>query len=254
MKTNFFKLKIIFFVAVFFVANVAVAVVASSTNYQIESDAISIAGTENSSSTNYRLSDTVGEVGSGNSSSTSYVLYGGYRQANTASSTISISSPADVTLSSGIDLDNGGSSTGQISWTVTTDSSSGYTLSVKADSSPALTFFGNAFNDYSPSGGSPDYSWSMGLLTTAFGFSPEGSDITSTYKDNGSACNTGSGNTSDTCWNGFSTSDKTIASSASANSPTGTATVVKMRAEATAGASISEGNYSATITATAVAL
>jgi hypothetical protein len=52
----------------------------TSTNYQINFDAISSGGTDFSSSTNFQLHDTLGEQGTGYSTSTNYLLHAGYRQ------------------------------------------------------------------------------------------------------------------------------------------------------------------------------
>lgn len=52
----------------------------SSTNYQIQWDAVSAGGSDSASSASYQLRDTVGGFGIGESSSTTYDLRSGYRQ------------------------------------------------------------------------------------------------------------------------------------------------------------------------------
>lgn len=222
--------------------------VASSTNYQLERDSINFAGGL-STSTNYDIEDTLGEVGTGRSTSTSYILQAGYQQ---PSSYISISSPSDVTLSPDINGGVGGQANGSASWTVTTDNTGGYTMTAKAGSSPAMVSGANSFGDY-PSG--PDFTWSVGAAASRFGFSPEGTDISATFKDNGSACSVGALDTALSCWQGFTTSSQTIAGSTSPNDGAGgTGTSIRFRAEAGAGANQTAGSYQAVITVTALAL
>lgn len=225
--------------------------VASSTNYQIQSDSINIAGAT-STSANYSLEDTVGEVGTGTSTSSNYAVSAGYRAM--LGSFISLSAPSDVTLSPALDVTTRGASTGSASWTVTTDNSAGYTLKVSASTDPALKSSSDSFLDYNPAGANPDYTWSISNTTSAFGYSPEGSDIVSRFKDNGSVCATGSSNGSNTCWDGFTTSDVTVAQGSSANTPSGVSTTLKFQAEIGSTKTQTAGSYSAVITVTATAL
>ena len=69
----------IFMLIVFSVTN-GVSAAMSSTNYQINFDAISSGGTDFSSSSNYQLNDTVGEQGTGYGTSSNFRLHAGYRQ------------------------------------------------------------------------------------------------------------------------------------------------------------------------------
>ncbi|MEK7585432.1 MAG: hypothetical protein AAB455_02890 [Patescibacteria group bacterium] len=228
----------------------ALAYVAASTNYRIQADSINIGG-QLSTSNNYKLEDTVGEVATGDSSSTNYKVKAGY-QAMFGSS-ISISAPSDVTLSSINNIDGGGS-TGSVVWTVTTDNGAGYTLAIAASTNPALRGTSGSFDDYAPSGAVPDYLWSLAATAAEFGFSIEGTDTASRYLDNGSACGVGASQNTDRCWDGLSTTNRTVASRASPNSPAGTATTVKLQAEiGTSNNTQPAENYSATITATALA-
>ncbi|TAK57528.1 hypothetical protein EPO17_01715 [Patescibacteria group bacterium] len=52
----------------------------SSTNYQITSDSINFAGTEDGASSNYKIRDTGGEVATGDSTGIIYAIKAGYRQ------------------------------------------------------------------------------------------------------------------------------------------------------------------------------
>lgn len=230
------------------------AYVASSTNYQIELDSINFAGGL-STSTNYQLEDTAGEVGTGQPSSTNYLLYAGYQQmSGTASTTIEITSPADVGLQPNIPQTGGGTANGSATWNVITNSPTGYNVTIQAASSPALTSSASSFSDYSPAGAVPDLTFTVASNASAFGFSPEGNGVVSRFLDNGSVCGTGSGNTADACWDGLSTSAVTIVQAASGNSPSGTDTTVKFRAMAGASKTQPSGSYTAVITVTANAL
>jgi len=226
---------------------------ASSLNYILERDSINIGGGL-STSTNYALEDTVGEVGTGRGTSANYILDAGYQQLDDV--ILTITAPADVSLSPDISSSSGGQADGSAAWTVVTNSSGGYTLAIKASASPAMVLLvgGDNFADYTViSSGVPDYTWGVDSGTYEFGYSPDGTDITSTYKDNGSACNMGSSITNTQCWEGFTTSNVTIASAASGNYPGGLATTVNFRAEAN-GSTPTTGNYQAVLTLTALAL
>lgn len=225
--------------------NMAWAEVASSTNYRLQADSLNFGGGL-SNSTNYSLESTLGELATGNITSTNYGLLAGYQQM--VSSFIAITAPSDVTLSG---IAGTGASSGSVVWTVTTDNSAGYTLSVKAGSSPALAVSGDSFSDYAPSGANPDYNWSVGASASAFGFSPEGTDIASRYLDNGSSCGTGASNATDQCWDGFSTTNRTIAQSSTSNNPSGVVTTVKLKAEIGNSKTQPVGSYAATLTVTA---
>ncbi len=226
------------------------AYVAASSNYQIERDSINFAGGL-SSSTNYGLEDTVGEVASGRSTSTNYTIEAGYQQTDVS---ISMTSAADVNLLPTIVSLEGGSATGTTAWTVTTDNPAGYTLAVRAASSPAMTSGANSFANYTPAGANPDFTWSVAASAAEFGFTPEGSDVSSTYKDNGVSCATGALDTTDACWDYVATADKTVSQRASSNSPTGTLTRLRFMAQAGTGALPAAGTYTAVITVTATAL
>lgn len=223
----------------------------SSGSYKIPSDSINVGGRESSSSS-YKTFDTTGEIATGTSSSTNYKNNAGFIQ--TLQTYLAISSPADVTLTPSISGVSGGTGTGSATWNVTTDNAAGYTLSIKADTSPALASAGDSFADYTPVGANPDYTWSIASTDSEFGYTPEGVDIAQAFKDNGSSCNVSTGDTADRCWFGFSTSDKEIARRTSGNHPNGTTTTVKMQAEAGADRIQLNGSYTATVEVTLLAL
>jgi len=221
-----------------------------SSTYKIMSDTVNIGG-QSSSSSNYKLGDTLGETGTGNSNSTNYFLYAGFWQMQ--ESYIAISNPSDLALTS-IGGINGEASEGTIFWQVTTDNSAGYSMSIKSTTTPALTSGSNSFADYTPSGADPDYNFSIASTTSAFGFSPEGVDTNTRFKDNGIICNTGSGEVSGKCWDGLSTSPKTAFQRTTSNQPSGSTVTVRFRAESGANNIQPAGSYSAPIIVTAITL
>ncbi len=239
------------FILIFFLFRIVSAQVMQSTTYKIQSDSINIGGNENSTSTNYSVSDTLGEVGTGSSNSANYYMQAGYRQMQ--ESYISISSPADVSLGSISGL-TGGIGTGSAVWTVTTDNMGGYSMSIKSSTNPSMTSSGSNFPDYTPSTSDPDFTFINPSNNSNFGFSPEGTDILAKYKDNGSVCNSGSSDTVDKCWDGFSTTSKDIVNRQSSNHPNGTNTTIKFRAESGSSNIKPSGVYTSTITVTAITL
>jgi len=233
-----------------FLFAIALAAVASSTNYQIQTDSLNFSGLP-AASTNYRTDDTLGEVGTGESSSVTYKIKAGYQQM--LASSISISAPSDLTLTE-INESAGGQSSGSVSWTVTTDNVGGYTLAIKSVTNPALKSGANSFADYTPSGAAPDYTWSIASDSVAeFGFSITGTDTVTRYLNNNVVCGAGIVTSSSNCWDGLSTTNRTVASRTTANTPSGTVTTVKFQAEIGTAATVVTGDYSASITATALA-
>ncbi|MES2985511.1 MAG: hypothetical protein V4686_00090 [Patescibacteria group bacterium] len=234
-----------------FVPIYAIGQVMQSTVYKIESDSINFGG-GNSSSTSYSLEDTLGEIASGYSSSSSYVMNAGYQHMN-ESTYITLSALSDLNLGT-IGGFVGGVATGTHSWVVTTNNPEGYTLTAKASTAPALTSGAASFGDYVPAGPDPDLNFTVSATSSKFGFSPEGVDVVQRFKDNGSSCNAGTSNTTDACWDGFSTTTKSVSLRNSSNLPSGSTTTIKYRAEIGASYFQDAGDYSAIITITALAL
>ena len=227
------------------------AAVMTSSNYSIQSDTVNFGGGF-STSTNYEQESTFGEIATGESESASYEIKAGYQQMQEIY--LAIGAVADVALTPSIDGATGGTANGSTTVTVTTDSAAGYGLYIKASSSPALASGSNSFADYTPSGVSPDFAFSIAATVAEFAYSPEGSDIVSFFKDDSSSCNTGALDTNDSCWYPLTTSNRQIAGSSSGNHPSGTATTIEFRASSGASNTQAAGTYTATTTVTAVAL
>jgi hypothetical protein len=224
----------------------------ASTNYSIERDSLNAGGLDTSTSSSYTVRDTVGEQATGRATSSNYQVRAGYRQM--AESNIAITAVSDFALSS-IGGVSGGASTAVKDWNITTDNPAGYEMKVRADTDPAMqnTTADGSFADYD-AGTDPDYTFSVAASESAFGFSPEGANLTQEYQDNGSSCNTGSLDTQSACWRGFTTSGQVVASAGDNNQPAGATTSLRFRAESGADNIQPAGDYQATITVTAVAI
>jgi len=242
--------KIIIFIAVFLCPFAVYSAVMQSNSYKLQSDSINFGGGL-SSSTNYTQESTLGEIATGNSTSTSYNLSAGYQAMQSVY--ISVSDAPDIVMPA-IGGISAGSSDSSSSWTVITDDPAGYSLSIVADTVPALKSSGSFVSDYAPAGADPDFTFSIASNISAFGFTPEGSDIVARYRDNGAVCNTGSSDTADRCWDGFSTTPQIISSGSTSNHPSGASTTVKYRAEVGSDKIQDAGIYTSTITVTAIAL
>ena len=222
-----------------------------SSTYKIQSDSLNFGGVP-SVSTTYNLDDTLGEVATGDSNSATYYMHAGYWQMG--ESYISISTPSDLNMTSMAGL-SGGSSEGSLSWTVITDNTAGYSMSIASSTTPAMRSATDSLDDYVPVGSDPDYNFTNASSASSFGFSPEGTAVSSRFKDNGTnACNTGSSETASKCWDGLSTTPKVIAGKTSSNIPSGDNVGVRFRAESGANHIQTSGVYNVTITATAVTL
>ncbi len=221
-----------------------------SGTYKIISDTVNFGG-KDSSSSNYKLNETLGELGTGNSNSANYRLFAGFWQIQ--GNYISLSAPSDLALTPIGGLAGEGSE-GIMSWLVTTDSYAGYSMSIESTTSPALTSIDDSFADYVPAGANPDYNFSILSTTSAFGFSAEGIDAGTRFKDNGIACNIGTNKTIGKCWDGLSTTPKIIAERTTSNQPTGSTVTVRFRAESGSDHIQKAGSYSAPIVVTAITL
>lgn len=230
---------------------VALAYVASSTNYRIQSDSVNTGGIF-STSTSYRAEDTLGESGTGTSSSATFVIKAGYQQMH--DSYLAVSAPGNITLAPSIPSNGGGVANGSAVWTVTTDNEAGYTMNIRASSTPALTSGANSFANYVPAGANPDFTFTTPAAAARFGFTPEGVDIVQKYKDNGVSCNVGGSDAASACWGPLLTTADTVSTRTSSNHPSGTGTTIRFRAESGASNVQPAGSYVATTTLTVLAL
>lgn len=227
------------------------AQVMESSNYQLESDSINFGGGL-SDSANYTLESTAGEVGTGDSESASYSLRAGYQQLGY--SYISLSGAATVSLSPSIPGVAGGTSNGSTTVTVATDNTVGYSLTISTASNPAMQSGANSIADYAPAGANPDFDFTILPTEAQFGYTPEGDDVVTRFRDDGATCNTSTGNVTLKCWDGLSTSQEEIASASMSNHPLGTNTTIRFRVGVGGSVLQAPGLYVATTTLTALPL
>jgi hypothetical protein len=229
---------------------VAGAQVMSSPSYRLTSDSVNIGGGFSTSS-NYIQESTVGEIATGPSDSTSYGLRAGYQQMQQVF--LSLSAPADVILSPDLGGLSGGEANGSTTVTVITDSPSGYQVTIRAASDPAMQRGdGPVIEDYV---GGPDYDLLAGSGEAVFGFTVTGVDIIPEFTDTG-ATGCGGGGSVETvvCWDGLSTSARTIVTGSGGNQPSGATTTLHFRVGIDSDAVVSAGLYTATTTLTAYPL
>lgn len=250
LKSKYFIIFMLTIISSFGIFHIILAANMQSSTYKIQSDSVNFGGS-NSTSTGYKLDDTLGEVGSGDSNSANYYMHAGYQQMQESS--ISISSPGNLVMSSMGGL-SGGSSEGVLSWLVTTDNTAGYSMFISSTTNPSLKSAADSIADYVPAGANPDYNFTNLPSNSSFGFSPEGTEAIARFKDNGSACNVGALETIGKCWDGLSIAPKVVAGSISSNMPSGSSIAVRFRAESGANHIQTSGQYNVTVIVTATTL
>lgn len=227
------------------------AQVRTSGNYQIQSDSINFSGGL-STSTNYAMESTAGEIATGVSTSTNYGLYAGYQQMQ--ETFISMSSILPIVMSPNLSGITAGTANGSTSVLVTTDSPSGYQLTIVSENNPAMISGLNTIDDYVPNDNpNPDFNFTVPSSSAYFGFAVEGDDVTQRWKNDTSSCNTGGNSTALTCWDGLSVTDIVLAQG-SANQPSGATTTLYFRVGIGSGMTVAPGVYVATTTLTALPL
>ena len=177
-------------------------------------------------------------------------------------SEISFSTPAsNITLTS-IPGITGGTSTGGTQVVVLTNNAAGYSMTLKASSSPALQgeTEGGSVPNYTPGTIKlPDYTWSVPANTAEFGYTVSASttsDLDQSFLDNGAdTCNTGANDTTgyNTCWLNASTTNETIINRTSETSASGATTTIffRLQIQSDPAPAIPEDTYTATTTLTA---
>jgi hypothetical protein len=227
------------------------AAVMQSGSYRIQSDSINFGGGL-ASSTNFSLESTGGEVATGESSSATYKLKAGYQQMQEVF--ISLSGFSGITLGPSIPGISGGFSNGSTTVTVVTDSPSGYSLSIAASQNPAMQKGSDSISDYVPGGAVPDFTFTTDATDAHLGFTPEGNDIVTRFRDSVGVCGTGVGDTVLSCWDGLSTTPQIVSQGSGANHPNGATTTLNFRVGVGGSVFQPSGTYTATTTITALPL
>lgn len=173
---------------------------------------------------------------------------------------ISFLTPAtDITMSPSLAGITGGTSNGETNVRVLTNNALGYSMSLTASSSAGM--IGNAsagtISAYVPSSGIvPDFSFTAPANTSRFGYTVEASttaDLAAAFKDDGISCNTGAGDTVNSCWVNASTSARQIINRSSSTPASGATTTIKFRVVINSNPvpAIPQDTYVATTTLTA---
>jgi hypothetical protein len=175
---------------------------------------------------------------------------------------ITLSCSSTAALSPAILGQTGGIATGTFGCVVTTNNSSGYSLSIKKDQKLQIADIVNQrFDDYTTNTTYADWTWDSPTAgNEEFGFAVNScastTDIIVNYRDNGSnACGgAGASVTAWRCWHNIpTTTAEAIGSRSTATPPGGILTTFGLRAEAGGSNSLMSGNYSCTTTVTATA-
>lgn len=232
-----------------------------SSGYKIQSDSINIGGLR-SESASYIEESTLGEIATGPSESNNFRLRAGYQQMQEVF--MSISAIDDISLSPSIGGISGGTSNGGAQFIVKTDSSAGFSVSIKTDSDDGMeadSVGGTIFHLNTATPEVPDYEFtSAPVNSSAFAYTINSSttgQIIPAFRNNGSdTCGTGSTETDDNCWISATTTPRTIISTTSRPPTSGATSTIRFRVVVSANHSpiLLADTYTATTTITAVAL
>jgi hypothetical protein len=173
----------------------------------------------------------------------------------TVDSSISITSPADATMSPNIDVSNN-SSIASTAWNVKTNDPDGYTLSIKnASTAPALKNLsgGANFADYTEAVPGTPETWSVDSGTFQFGYSAYGTDVNTTTYGTGASCGSSGTPLVTLKYRHASTTNVVAATRSATTTTTGVDTNVCWAAGQN-GVFAPAGTYQATITATATVI
>lgn len=168
---------------------------------------------------------------------------------------------SNVTMSPALAGITGGTSNGSTYVRVLTNNASGYNMTLTASSSGGM--IGNAQGGSIPAlvptvAGVPNYAFAtMAANLAGFAYTVEASttgEVTQSFRDNGSACNTGSGETVDSCWLNATSGPMLIVNRSSETAASGATTTIKFRTIIMPSPSpaIPQDTYVATTTLTAV--
>lgn len=153
----------------------------------------------------------------------------------------------------------GGTAAGSTTVRVLTNNDIGYTMTIAFSSTTAMgrNGGGGVIANYNPTTVNvPDYTFSPEVFSQ-FGYTVLASttaDLATSFKDNGSACNTGSADVSNKCWLNPSTTAKTIINRSTATLASGATTTLAFRVNIPLNPvpSVQKGTYVATATLTAI--
>jgi hypothetical protein len=169
--------------------------------------------------------------------------------------------PNDVVMAPSLQGLTGGTSYGTSTVAITTNNVTGYNMTIAFATATAMQGenITSDINNYTPTvGGTPDFNFSVPAGTAEFGYTIDSvttpGDIDARFKDNGSACNTGSGTLIGKCWYGAAnaTTPVTLINRPNATPGTGATSTIVFRVGVGANPvpALQQGFYTATATLT----
>jgi hypothetical protein len=170
----------------------------------------------------------------------------------------------DVTMDTSIPGITGGTANGATQVRVYTNNVEGYSMTMRASSSPAMqgNTQGGSIRDFSTTTSGwmaePSYDFTVPANSAGFGYTVKASttgEVDPSFRDNGSICNTGANESAGQCWIGASTTAYTIVNRATETTASGATTTIFFRTtiQSNPSPSIPEDTYVATTTLTATA-
>lgn len=171
----------------------------------------------------------------------------------TVDNDITISAGADINMSPNLGLAVA-TSTGSTSWTVVTNDPDGYTLGVQATGTPALQDGANTIDDYTEAVAATPDAWNIpdASNTAEFGYSAYGTDVSTGEYGTDGACDAPPLTSANRLYEGFTTSDNTIATRSSTTTPAGITTTLCVAVEQVGSYTVPSGTYTGEIVATAL--
>ena len=174
---------------------------------------------------------------------------------------ISLTCSSSVSGLTAINGMTGGTSNGSFSCNAVTSNSSGYNMTLKKTASLCHSTLGcgtdKQFDDYSTTSDPIDYNWANTPAGAEYwGFNVSSSSyptaVTQRFKDNGTACNTGSNVSDGRCWTRIPTSPstETVVNRSSATDSSGDNTYFGIRIQAGSSNALNSGTYTTTIVVT----
>lgn len=171
-----------------------------------------------------------------------------------------VASTTDVTMDTAIQSLTGGTSNGTTTVVIRTNDNDGYNLTIHFSSTTAMSRNGGGgvIEDYVATS-TPDFTYNTAQIFGQLAYRVTGAqaaDVDPTFRDNGSACGTGAGNTYGACWMGPETAGNAemIINRASSTPGGGSTTTINFRVSVPANPTptIPDGIYTATSTLTAL--
>lgn len=174
-----------------------------------------------------------------------------------------VSATSNVTMDTSIPGISGGSANGATNVRVYTNNNTGFNMTMKASSSPAMQAnnnSGSSIRDFSTTTtgwqSTPSFAFTVPANSAGFGYtvkSSSTSDTATAFMDTGAACGSGANNTAAACWIGASTTAYTLINRTTPTTASGATSTIFFRTTINSNPvpSITASIYTATTTLTA---